>query len=107
MIRERDDYLNAEPAQIEVIDEDLIASYVKHAKGRSLRVCSDYNLYRGEEILFIPAHDENYQFHWKHDLPLRVKRGYEVIDVEPIEIYLYCPKEAYKKYKKLYSHNIE
>lgn len=92
---------------VEVIPEEMIASYMADARERSMTVCSDYNMYRGEDILIIPAHDENFYFHLQHTLPLRVKRGYEIVDVTPLEVYLYSTRESYKYDKKRYRSIIE
>lgn len=54
--------------------------------------------YKGDRILVIPAYSDFNILHWINNHPQRVKRGYEIIEVDPEEVWVYYKDKVEKQY---------
>lgn len=59
-------------------------------------VCFDFETYDGEEVLFLNLYQSDIFLPWINGFPQKIKRGYELICIDPQVIYLkYDEKEQY------------
>jgi len=70
---------------------------------------TDHEVYDGEEVMFFPAyHIPSFIHHWINGYPQKVKRGYELICIDPRVIYLYySDNKEYRYLIKKYSDYID
>lgn len=67
----------------------------------------DLDCYQGEDVVIIDCYNVNSWINWVHGFPMRVKRGYEIVIIDPTILYVIYRDNSEYKYLLKYSDYID
>ena len=93
---------------IKLCPENMKFKSSKQYPDNEVKMDDDYETYDNERVMFLHCYADHWVLNWAEGYPLKVKRGYELITVDPqIVIFMYTNIQEYNYLIKKYYDYIE